>query len=179
MSTKFSQSFKFNVVEKVINRDKEITLEAIAKEYGIAHSTVGRWQRELKQTVLGTQIGMTDQERRPQDWNMREKLQAIIDCDSLDDEAIHAYYRQKGIYTHHIKHWKQEVIEANTGTLRQEDKAQLKILKEENRQLKQELTRKEKALAETAALLVLKKKAQQSWESDEDNESWKRNVNNY
>ena len=80
-----------------------------------------------------------------------------------------AYCREKGIYTHHIKQWKQEVIQANTGANRQDDKAQLKTLKEENKPLKQELRRKEKVLAETAALLVLKKKAQQIWGSDADN----------
>jgi len=169
MSTKFSQSFKSNVVKKAINRDKEVTIDDIAKEYGIAYSTVGRWLRESKKIVLGNELTMTKQERRPQDWNMTEKLEAIIDCGSLDDEGINAYCRQKGIYAHHITQWKQDVIRIYKGMPRQEEKAQLKILKAENRQLKQELNRKEKALAETAALLVLKKKAQQIWGSDEDN----------
>jgi transposase len=42
-------------------------------------------------------------------------------------------------------------------------------LKHENNALKKELNRKEKALAETAALLVLKKKVHSLWENDEDN----------
>ena len=168
MSTKFSESFKYNVVEKAVNRTKEVTIDDIAKAYGIANSTVGRWIRELRQPALGNETAMTRNEKRPQDWHMTEKLQAIIDGAALDDEAVSAYCREKGIYRPHIKQWKQAVIHGNKGANRQDDKTQLKMLKEENKQLKQELRRKEKALAETAALLVLKKKAQQIWGSDED-----------
>ena len=157
MSTKFSQFFKLNVVGKAINGDKEITIEDIAKEYGIAHSTVGRWIRESRHIKLGNP--MTNQEKRPQDWNEVEKLQAIIDGSALDDEGVNNYCRQKGVYAYHIKQWKQDFIASPKGTNQQETKHQLKALKEENRQLKQELNRKEKALAETAALLVLKKKS--------------------
>ena len=46
-------------------------------------------------------------------------------------------------------------------------KAELKLLRKQNKQLTQELNRKEKALAETAALLVLKKKANQIGGDDE------------
>ena len=63
MATTFSQSFKNNVVEKMLNRAAEVTIEDnvpylkthsryIAKDYGIAHSTVGRWDRESRQMTL-------------------------------------------------------------------------------------------------------------------------------
>lgn len=166
MATKFSQSFKNNVVEKMLNRAAEVTIEDIAKDYGIAHSTVGRWVRESRQMTLGNNSTMTTKEKRPQDWNAAEKFQAIIDCATLDDEAISAYCRQQGLYAHHIKQWQQVFIQSQSS---QEGRGQLKALREENKQLKSELNRKEKALAETAALLVLKKKAQAIWGSDADN----------
>ena len=169
MSTKFSQSFKSNVVKKAVERDKKVSIEDIAKGYGIACSTVGRWLRESRETISGNPTTMKNQERRPNDWNEVEKLQAIIDCGALDEEGVNAYCRQKGVYAHHIKQWKQDFMASPKGTNQQETKRQLKTLKEENRQLKQELNRKEKALAETAALLVLKKKVQQNWASDEVN----------
>ena len=167
MSRKFSGAFKSNVVEKTINRDSDVTLDDIANEYGINQSTVGRWVRGSQQQT-GGQAVVSKQEKRPQDWPVAEKLQAIIDCEHLDEEASSAYCREKGIYTHHIKQWKLAFMQTNGGSMQQADKQQLKILKEENKQLKRELNRKEKALAETAALLVLKKKVQQIWGSDED-----------
>ena len=169
MTTKFSQSFKNNVVEKVLNRTPEVTLKDLAKDYGIALSTVGRWFRESKQTALGNQKTMTAKEKRPQDWNEAEKLQAIIESASLEDEEKNAWCRQAGIYAHHLKQWKQAIIQPERGQKGSENRAILKALKEENKQLKQELNRKEKALAETAALLVLKKKVQSFWASDEVN----------
>jgi hypothetical protein len=51
----------------------------------------------------------------------------------------------------------------------QKDKSEIRALKAENKRLQQELNRKDKALAETTALLVLKKKAQALFGSDEDN----------
>ena len=112
---------------------------------------------------------MTTKEKRAQDWHSAEKLQAIFGCEKLDEEAQSAYCRQKGLYPDHIKQWKQAIIDANKGTNQHVDKTQLKLLKDENKQLKQELNRKEKALAETATLLVLKKKVQAIWASDEVN----------
>jgi len=158
MATRFSQSFKNNVIEKTLNRAQEMTIEDIAKDDGIAISTVGRWLRESKQTALGNQSTMTTKEKRPQDWNAAEKLQAIIERASLEDEEKNAWCRQAGIYAHPINQWKQAIIQPGRGQKEQENRAQLKALKEENKPLKQALNRKEKALAETAALWVLKKK---------------------
>ncbi len=166
MSKNFSGSFKNNVVEKTINRDSEVTLKDMANEYGINISTLGRWLRGSQQT--GKQAVLSNKEKRPQDWNAAEKLQAVMDCGNKDDESINTYCREKGIYAHHIKQWQQEFIHNKGGSMQQDDKQQLKTLKEENKQLKRELNRKDKALAETAALLVLKKKAQHIWGNDED-----------
>ena len=46
--------------------------------------------------------------------------------------------------------------------------AENRQLKNENKALKKELRRKEKALAEAAALLILQKKANRLWGYDED-----------
>jgi len=166
MRKRFRETFKNNVVKKVIERAQEVTLEDIAKDYGIAKSTVGRWVRESSQMTLGNNSTMTTKEKRPQDWNEAEKLQAIIERASLEDEEKNAWCRQAGIYAHHLKQWKHDIIQPGRRQEGQETRAQLKTLKEENKQLKQELNRKEKALAETAALLVLKKKAQAIWGND-------------
>ena len=70
MRTTFSESFKYNVVEKAVNRTKEVTIYDIAKVYGIAHSTVGRGIRELRHPTLGNETAIPRNEKHPADWPM-------------------------------------------------------------------------------------------------------------
>ena len=110
---------------------------------------------------------MQSKERRPEDWSLSERLQAIIDTGQLDENALNSWCRQQGLYPHHVKQWKEDFVTA-TPMYKASSNSTHKSLMKENKQLKQELKRKESALAETAALLVLKKKAQQLL-GDEDN----------
>ena len=55
----------------------------------------------------------------------------------------------------------------SSGSVRPQSE-EVRTLKKENKSLKKDLNRKEKALAETAALLVLKKKAQEIWGGPEE-----------
>ena len=79
------------------------------------------------------------------------------------------YCRKHGIYTHHLTQWKQAFMNMNSHNKTTKHQTEIKVLKAENKTLKKELHRKEKALAETAALLVLKKKVHEIWGADEDN----------
>ncbi|UVW34158.1 transposase [SAR92 clade bacterium H455] len=92
----------------------------------------------------------------------------VITCGSLSDEAISKLCREKGIYPHHIKHWKSDFAEGKAVSGGDKKHADNKQLKHENKSLKKELSRKEKALAEAAALLVLQKKVNALWGNDED-----------
>ena len=97
-------------------------------------------------------------EKTPGQWTPEQKLRAVIDCESMDEERLSAYCREKRIFPHHVELWRKEFTESSEKTA-SESRAQIKQLKDENKFLKKELERKEKALAETAALLVLKKKS--------------------
>ena len=46
-------------------------------------------------------------EKRPQDWSLEEKLNLVITCGSLDEAGINELCREKGIYPHHVRQWKQ------------------------------------------------------------------------
>lgn len=94
-------------------------------------------------------------------------MQAIIDCEALDEEATNTYCRKQGIYPHHPEQWKKDFLSAGSSAISAQ--TQLKQLKSDNKLLQQELRRKEKALAEAAALLVLKKKAQRLLGNNEGN----------
>ncbi|WP_425356662.1 IS3 family transposase [methane-oxidizing endosymbiont of Gigantopelta aegis] len=100
-------------------------------------------------------------EKSPQDWNTVERFEAIVHCHHLTDDQASAYCREQGIYLHHLNTWKAEFLSESKSTESVYKQAQTK-LKQENKRLHKELNRKEKALSETAALLVLSKSAKRS-----------------
>ncbi len=108
-------------------------------------------------------------DKRPQDWTLEERLNMVVACASLNDEALNEHCRAQGLYSHHIKQWKLDFINGNNPKQKAVYPSEIKTLKHENKSLKKELNRKDKALAETAALLVLKKKVHEIWGNDEDN----------
>lgn len=169
MSKFYSQFFKDNLVEKVLNRGSGVTIDDIVTEHGISRSSMNRWIQAAQQAEQPTLMNSQSKEKRPQEWSRDERLQAIIDCGGFDEQAISAYCRKQGIYPHHISQWKKDFLSEESSVVKASTQAQLKQLKSDNKQLQQELQRKEKALAEAAALLVLKKKAQRLWVNGEDN----------
>jgi len=87
----------------------------------------------------------------------------------LDEESVSIYCREQGIHSFQLKQWQNELM-TNDTTKKQSDNLlkELKILRNENKHLKKDLQRKDKALAETSALLILKKKADLIWGEHED-----------
>jgi hypothetical protein len=88
----------------------------------------------------------------------------------MNESELSAYCRKKGLYAEQVDAWKWSCIDGNVNGVERERavKAQTRGDKRRIKLLERELRRKEKALAETAALLVLRKKAQAIWGEDED-----------
>jgi len=163
MRAKFNQSFKIQAVEKSLNRDKNTTLTEIANSLGVGSSTLGKWITKAKnqefETVSQNEITNMIDDKRPQDWTSEERFNMIVECASMDDAACNAHCRSQGIYPHHIKQWSDDFINGRSSKPIAVSPSEIKTLKLENKALKKDLNRKDKALAETAALLVLKKKS--------------------
>ena len=102
--------------------------------------------------------------RRPQDWSATEKLNAVINSSGLEDTELGAFLREQGLHEAHLSEWRQQAEKA-LGKLPASPDARLK---KENQRLEKELRRKDRALAETAALLVLSKKARALWGDEGD-----------
>ena len=172
MATSFSQSFKLQAVEKALNRQDDIQLKDVAESLGIGYSTLQKWIRQSKNQqldpALGGKVGAMTKEKRPQDWTAEERLNVVIACGPLADDAINQLCREKGIYPHHIKQWKNDFIKNNTTADTPKKQSDDKQFKNEIKALQKELNRKNKALAETAALLVLQKKVNAIWGNSED-----------
>ncbi len=170
MKARFTQSFKLHAVEKALNRTEETSLMEIAETLGVGYSTLGKWIAKASNQELETVSGailLSSKERRPQDWNLEERLNMVIVCGSLDDEAVSEQCRQQGLYPHHVKQWQQDFMSESKLNTTTTSRSALNELKRENSALKKELRRKDSALAETAALLVLQKKVNAIWGNDE------------
>jgi len=102
-------------------------------------------------------------EKRPQDWTAPEQLVALHETHGLSAEALQTWCRERGIFAHHLTSWQTAFCaggQESSGT------REVRTLKDENVKLKRELVRKDKALAEAAALLILQKKFRALWEDE-------------
>jgi len=102
-------------------------------------------------------------------FSPQEKLDMLFATASMSEAEISEFCRNKGIYPHMLESWKQTCVKnmdnSPTATSLAKEK---KALLAEISALKKEIRRKDNALAETTALLVLKKKAEQLWGETED-----------
>jgi transposase-like protein len=153
---KYTEAFRQQSVEKVYSRGSR-SVKAVAEELNVNPWTLKNWMKTHKEHSLSKEGTTT---KRPKDWSLAERLQMLLESHGMEDEALNAFCREQGIFRHHLQQWR-EAFE--TGTL-QSNRSELRELKEANKGLKSELNRKEKALAEAAALLVLQKKYQALWE---------------
>jgi len=136
----------------------------IAVEFGVGRSTIGKWLREHK---LNGNIKLPSKEKRPKDWTAEERMSALLETGSMTDEERTVWCRKNGIFFHNLDQWKKDAISAMKPKAKEQAEKESN-LKKEILSLKKDLSRKEKALAETAALLVLKKKAQEIWGEPKD-----------
>jgi len=169
MAKKYTQSYKLQAVEKALNRTPETNLQTVADNLGVGYSTLGKWISKARKQEL-ERIGskIKTKEKRPQDWSLEERLNMVISCESLNEEKRSAYCREQGVYLHQVNQWKDDFIQGHLTEKNMKTQTEIKQLKKENKTLKKELNRKEKALAEAAALLVLQKKVNAIWGSSED-----------
>jgi transposase len=175
MRARFNQSFKLQAVEKALNRSGVTTLSDIASSLGIGNSTLHKWivkaRNQEFDSVPTDEIKRMTHDKRPQDWTLEERLNMIVACASLSEEALSEYCREQGVYPHQVNQWKLDFVGGNKPKEKVVSPSQVKILKRENETLKKEINRKDKALAETAALLVLQKKVNAIWGNDDEDNS--------
>jgi len=147
-----TQEAKKTIVGKALNR-KDKTLSEIAKEYSIGLSTLEKWIRQHKDGKPNIQAGEAPSSAQ---LTREEQFEHLLATSKLDDVRLGAYCRERGLYSFQLQQWKNEFMSHDN---KQKTQSELKALKSENKLLKQDLSRKDRALAETTALLVLKKKA--------------------
>jgi transposase-like protein len=109
----------------------------------------------------------------PKDWTPEEKLKAVLESASLSDEELGAFLRRNGLHETHLQQWRIQMLQGLGKPVSAPKGKTAPAQAKEIRNLEKELRRKDKALAETAALLVLKKKVQQIWGDEDDDTAGK------
>ena len=154
----YSQEFKKSAVEKLLGRGDR-TVGAIIEELGIASPTLYQWKHNF------AKLSGMKKSSRPQDRSSEEKLKIMIEVMSAPPEQRGEILRRHGVHKEHVESWQEQVHAAlKHGAIgkhierseRAEDRRKIK-------ELERDIHRKDRALAETTALLVLKKKADLIW----------------
>ncbi len=160
---RYSDSFKRKVRARIVGARTE-TMDALAEKFGVSVGTLWKWRREAM--LAGVTDSKKATPKRPQDWTLDEKLRFLMEASQVAEEDLGAFLRERGVHEDSLIEWRNAVTEAlETPAQRgRKQKAESKRV----RQLERELARKDKALAEAAALLVLKKKVQAIWGDEED-----------
>ena len=162
---RYTKEFKESILKRLEQPSSE-TVASVAQEISISKATIYQWIRNNNQRKSNNPVNI----KSKTNWTSEDKFHFVLETASLSENELAEYCRRKGIYVEEIKNWKEQCLTANT--TRNEDPVKLKesLVEEQkrNKELQKELRRKEKALAETAALLVLRKKAQAIWGDNED-----------
>jgi hypothetical protein len=163
MSKAPSPAFIEQALVKVYSRGSR-TIASVAEDLNLNVYTLKGWMRSRTKVQSTGVAGLatSGQAKRPQDWKPEEQLLALQQTHGLSEEERNAWCRERGLFAHHLVAWSQALVAPSAGA----NQLEMRSLRDENQQLKRELVRKEKALAEAAALLVLQKKFRALWEDE-------------
>jgi transposase-like protein len=175
----YTETFKARMVRRMLG-PKAVSATTLAQESGVSQATLSRWLREtatfraMKKTdTPESDDASSGSSRRPQDWSPEEKLRAVVEDLDLEEEKLGEYLRHRGLHREQLEQWRADAhaaLERPGGRTRAT--AESKRIKE----LERDLRKKEKALAETAALLVLRKKADALWGDGDDDTDGKNEL---
>ncbi len=144
---RYGQAFKERAVARLLPPESS-SVEAVSQEIGVGVATLERWRSEALSGPATTRT-----------WTAVARLEAVIATAAMDEAGKSAWCREKGLYPAELEKWRESAMaalaapEETRASPQQTRKAQKRI-----KELEREVNRKDKALAETAALLVLSKK---------------------
>ena len=154
---RYGQSFKDRAIARLLPPESA-TLELVSKEVGIAVGTLERWRENVQSMPA-----------RGRAWTAPARLQAVITTAALTQADKSAWCREHGIYPTELEQWCASATSALAEP--QDARASPQATRQDRKRIKdleRELLRKDRALAETAALLVLSKKVAAIYNKGED-----------
>lgn len=160
---RYSAERKASLLKKLLP-PHSMTVAELSRQEHISVQTLYTWRNKAKQ--MGMPV--PGKKSSTDNWSAETKLSVVIETAALSASELSQYCREKGLYPEQVQVWKQECLQGFQSSEAQSKaiKLQAKKDKREIKTLKKDLRQKEKALAETAALLVLRKKLNALWEDD-------------
>lgn len=160
---KYSQEKKEHALT-LMSAPENLPVEQVSSQTGIPSATLYLWRRQAR--AAGRAVPGDGQ--NPEGWGSADKFAVVLETVALSEAELGEYCRKKGLYVEQVRAWRQACEEANAPAGERVSPAQRAQEKKRTRELEKELQRKEKALAETAALLVLSRKLEALWHRNED-----------
>ena len=162
MGKAYSAERKERAVRRLI--DEKVGVTELARQTGIGKTTLWRWKNEALEGRSSSASPSAPEKRAAS-----EKMRLVLAAEALEGNELGAFLRAEGVHTSDLRRWKEQMCDGLDGRTKAKKEAAKKLrqAQRDKRELESELRRKESALAETAALLVLSKKARRLW-GDED-----------
>jgi transposase len=148
----FSPAFKTKVVTRLIGKDA-ISARQLGHEIGVPQTTLSRWLEEARSLPRVPPL------KKSNAWTVEEKIKILAGAATLTGEQLSAFLEQHGVRLAEFEQWRLALDEEGRSS---------KAVTNRIRGLERELARKEKALAEAAALLILKKRLQSAFGVEDD-----------
>ena len=144
---RYSEKFKGRAVARLLPPESA-PVDVVAREVGIGSGTLLRWRDDVQSMPA---LGRA--------WTAASRLEAVIVTAALDETNKSAWCREHGVYPAELAKWRTSATTALAEP--EEARASPQTTRQDRKRIKElerELLRKDRALAETAALLVLSKK---------------------
>jgi len=144
---RYTKEFKERAIARMLPPESA-AVTTLSQEISVSVATLERW---LAETL--------SRPARERTWTAAARLQAVIATAAMDEGQRSAWCREQGIFPSDLKQWQDNATAALSRP--EEERASPQETREDRRRIKElerELRRKDKALAETTALLVLSKK---------------------
>lgn len=153
---RYSEELKASVLRRMLPPQNRSVAE-LARETGITETTLYTWRIKARKSGAVMPSGGR---HSAEDWDSASKFAVVLETAALSEAELAEYCRSKGLFVEQVHAWRAACEQANARSEEQSADFQrsLKAERKRNKQLASELHRKEKALAEAAALLVLAKK---------------------
>lgn len=175
-TVEYSEAMKARMIRRMTG-PRALSATTVSQETGIPQPTLSRWLRSAGTLRVVTKSDETPADgthasaprKRVQDWTPQEKLQAVLETVAMSDDDLGAFLRRHGLHREQLEQWRQQATSALGSDGPRRKRSSGPTAEEKRiRELERQLRRKDKALAEVAALLVLKKKADALFGVEED-----------
>ncbi|MDQ7073592.1 MAG: IS3 family transposase [Gammaproteobacteria bacterium] len=152
---RYTEGFKEQIVQKMMPPNAQ-SIAQISRETGVCVPTLYTWKNRYQNEGRAVPADPSN----PENWSGQDKLAVVIEIAALNEQELSEYCRKKGLYAEQIELWKEAAIAGNENPerLSKTERREFQQLKKSTRKTEKDLRRKEKALAEAAALLIPRKK---------------------